>query len=163
VASLDALLKFRRAAVRRIVRGSRFALLSLAGLAAIPGTSRATPLFSAPLLSFETGRNPVSVVIVELNGDGKPDLAAVNLFSNTVSVLLGHGDGTFGAKTDYATGLYPLSLALGDLNGDSKLDLAVANEGAATVSVLLGNGDGTFGAKSDFATGSVPARWRSGT
>ena len=71
-------------------------------------------------------------------------------------MLLGNGDGTFGAKTDFATGPVPVSVAIGDLNGDGKPDLAVANCDSNTVSVLLGNGDGTFGAKTDFATGSGP-------
>jgi hypothetical protein len=77
--------------------------------------------------------------------------------ANTVSVLLGVGDGTFGAKTDFATGATPVAVALGDLNRDGKLDLVVTNQGANTVSVLLGVGDGTFGAKTDFATGTTPA------
>ena len=73
-----------------------------------------------------------------------------------MSVLLGNGDGTFGAKTDFGTGSNPHSVAIGDLNGDGKPDLAVANSASNTVSVLLGNGDGTFGAKTDFATGVDP-------
>jgi hypothetical protein len=71
-------------------------------------------------------------------------------------VLLGNGDGTFGAKTDYGTGSYPYFVAIGDLNADGKPDLAVANRSSNTVSVLLGDGDGTFGTKTDFATGSYP-------
>jgi len=64
-------------------------------------------------------------------------------------VLLGSGDGTFGAKSDYGAGSFPYSLAIGDLNGDGKPDLAVANAGDTTVSVLLGNGDGAFRVKRD--------------
>ena len=79
-----------------------------------------------------------------------------NFVSNTVSVLLGIGDGTFGAKTDFVTGSYPSSVAIGDLNGDGKPDLVVANYVSNTVSVLLGIGDGTFGARSDFGAGGIP-------
>ena len=67
-----------------------------------------------------------------LNGDGKPDLAVANTDSNTVSVLLNNGTGTFAAKVDYPTGSYPDSVAVADLNGDGKPDLAVANVNDAT-------------------------------
>jgi hypothetical protein len=71
-----------------------------------------------------------------------------NFDRNTVSILLGTGTGSFGAKTDFGTGSLPLSVAVGDFNGDGKLDLAVANLGSifvsdpgpATVSILLNTG-----------------------
>ena len=33
--------------------------------------------------------------MVDLNGDGKPDLVVANAVADTVSVLLGNGNGTF--------------------------------------------------------------------
>src|SRR2546422_972020 len=121
-----------------------------AGIPETPAAAAAGPLFAAPFLSFETGGEPFFVV--DLNGDGKPDLAVRN--SSAVSVLLWNGDGTFGPKSDYATGSGTGPQAIVDLNGDGKPDLVTANGGSNTVSVLLGNGDGTFGPKSDYATGS---------
>src|SRR5436309_8229507 len=77
--------------------------------------------------------------------------------SSTVSVLLGNGDGSFGAQTDYGTGYLPTSVAMGDFNADGKPDLATANGGSSTVSVLLGNGDGSIGVRADYyGTGSYP-------
>ncbi len=105
---------------------------------------------------YPTGTNPQAVAVGDFNGDGKLDLAVVNTASNTISVLLGKGDGTFNPKVDYATGNGPQRVAVGDFNGDGHLDLAVTNSGSNTVSVLLGNGDGTFQAKLDSATGSGP-------
>src|SRR5205809_482726 len=67
-------------------------------------TAVGSTLFAAQFLSFDTGNLPLSVAIGDLNGDGKPDLATAN---NTVSVLLGNGDGSFGMKTDYGTGSGP--------------------------------------------------------
>src|SRR5262249_52589849 len=103
--------------------------------------------FTSP--TFAVGTTPVAQVTGDFNGDGKADLAVVNQGSNTVSVLLGTGDGTFQPKTDYATGATPRGVAVGDFNGDGKLDVAVADSGANSVSVLLGNGDGTFLPKTD--------------
>ena len=82
------------------------------------------------------GSSPVSVVLADVNGDGKQDAIVVNDTSATISVLLGMGDGTFAAKVDYATGGQPLSLAAGDLNGDARVDLAITNTDA-TLTVVL--------------------------
>jgi hypothetical protein len=42
-------------------------------------------------------------------------------------VLLGNGDGAFGAKARFAAGSAPSSIAAGDFNADGRPDLAVAN------------------------------------
>lgn len=81
-------------------------------------------------LDYKTGKSPNwiigSIAIGDLKGDGKPDLLTPNYNSNTVSVLLNSGDGSFQAKQDYATVKHPESVAIGNLNGDSKPDLATA-------------------------------------
>jgi len=108
-----------------------------------------------PQVDTSTGNHhPQATAVADFNGDGKPDLVVANAndYDNTVSVLLGNGDGSFQAPVDLATNPAPDSVAVGDFNGDGKLDLAVAAEGNFTVSVLLGNGDGTFQAHVDYAT-----------
>ena len=49
-------------------------------------------------------QRPTSVAAADVNGDGRPDLVTANCGSGTVSVLLGNGDGTFGAQTTFAVG-----------------------------------------------------------
>jgi hypothetical protein len=56
--------------------------------------------------------------------------------SNSVSVLLGLGDGTFAAERRFGVGVFPDAVAVGDFNGDGRPDLAVA---ALDVAILLNN------------------------
>lgn len=85
-----------------------------------------------------------SVMIADLNGDGRPDLAVANFPDGTTGVLLGNGDGTFQPVVLYGAGApFAWSVASADVNGDGKADLIVADF-SGIVGVLLGNGDGTF-------------------
>lgn len=95
---------------------------------------------------------PLDIVAGDFTGDGIPDLAVANRFSNSVSLLVGSATGSFAAPVHFAVGLQPLSIASGDFNEDGKLDLAVS--GSGTVSVLLGDGSGAFSAPNSFAVGS---------
>jgi len=96
------------------------------------------------------------IVTTDFNGDGKLDLAITldpdQSGQGSVAVLLGNGNGTFGAATKFPAGPQPTILALGDFNGDSKPDLAVVNN-PATVAILTGKGDGTFNAPVSFSVG----------
>ena len=140
--------------LKRTLKGLAFCLLT--------GTlaAQAGQFLEAP--QYATGTHPQAVAFGDFNGDGNQDLAIVNTTANTVSVLLGKGDGTFGAKVDYATGSAPMGVAVKDFNNDGHLDLAVTNSASATVSILLGNGDGTFQAKKDTAVGNGPLGITSG-
>src|SRR5207245_595317 len=93
------------------------------------------------------GSNPDAETTGYFNRDGNLDLATANSASNTVSVLLGNGDGTFRPADNqhtYAVGRFPDAIATGDLLNDSVQDIVTANGDDGTVSVLLGRGDGTF-------------------
>ena len=60
--------------------------------------------------------------------------------------MLGAGNGTFAAKTDFAVGANPIGLTTGDLDRDGDLDLAVTAQAPSNaVSVLVNNGSGSFG------------------
>jgi hypothetical protein len=123
-----------------------------------------------PVVTYDAGGSfGSSVVVADVNGDGKADLIVASEcpigscglpYPGTIGVLLGNGDGTFQGPVIYAAGVYSRGnalpkVAVADVNGDGKLDIVVSNEcasdsncnyptGPGGVSVLLGNGDGNF-------------------
>ena len=117
---------------------------------------------SLKFATYGTGNEPYAVAVGDFNGDGKPDLVVPNVSATTVSILLGNGNGTFQAQSQYQAGYSPIAVGVGDLNGDGKLDLAVVNNGndsngqPGTVTILLGNGDGSFTTGKTFGTGNGP-------
>jgi hypothetical protein len=104
----------------------------------------------APRVDLPTGgSNPISMALEDFNGDGKLDIAFSNEGSNTITVLLNNGDGTFKSPVtttvDPGDGLNIGEMVEGDFNEDGKPDLVVGIiAGGQTDVVLLGNGDGTF-------------------
>ena len=134
--------------------------------AAATGTITAASF--APRVDFATGNSSPSVIITDVDGDGKADLVTANYNSNTVSVLRNLSTAgsitasSFGARVDFATGQQPFSVAAGDANGDGRPDLVVANSGSNTASILRNTATAgsvtasSFAAKADFAVGSYP-------
>jgi hypothetical protein len=122
-----------------------------------------------PAVNYDSGGwETTSVAVADVNGDGKPDLLAVNWLCNSnchygsVGVLLGKGDGTFQPVVAYGSGGYDaVAVAVADVNGDGKPDLLVANDWCTLTSlnagagVLLGNGDGTFQPAVTYCSGGV--------
>jgi FG-GAP-like repeat len=100
--------------------------------------------------TYLTGRGPQRVVVADFNGDGKPDIATANCNTAThtasISILLGHGDGTFQNHNDIAlpAGACPNSLGLIRVAKDTTLSLVVANDGANDVVIARNNGSGSF-------------------
>jgi uncharacterized protein (DUF2141 family) len=90
------------------------------------------------------GSGSGAVMVADFNGDGKLDIVKDDRALGGASVLLGNGDGTFGAARTYNAGTEVSSLAVGDFNGDGKLDLITTGISSNGISVLLNNGDGTF-------------------
>jgi hypothetical protein len=61
----------------------------------------------------------------------------LNYDDNSISILLGYGDGTFQNQTIITVGLNPVYVGVGDFNNDSKPDLVVANNEDNTITILL--------------------------
>jgi hypothetical protein len=87
-----------------------------------------------------------NMIAGDFNNDGNLDLATSNTLSvGTITLLKGHGDGTFDLALNINANSAPVYLADGDFNHDGYDDFAVANSYAATsMSVILNNGDGTY-------------------
>jgi uncharacterized protein (TIGR03437 family) len=105
-----------------------------------------------PPVPYGAGSDPLAFAVADFNGDGKADLAVGDSMGNSVSVLLGIGDGSFQKAVTYALGNEPTFIAAGDFNGDGRIDLAVTYSGNGIVYVMFGNGDGTFQAAVRSAT-----------
>jgi hypothetical protein len=103
--------------------------------------------------------------LVDINGDGRPDLAVTNyVIGTTVSILMnttpaGSATVTFAPKQTFTVGLDPFAIVAGDFNGDGRQDLAIANFGSATISVLrnttpFNSSLASFAVQQIFAVGS---------
>ncbi len=104
-----------------------------------------------PRVDYTTGNIPVAVTVADFNGDGIPDLAVMNNgfgYSNSVSLFLGKGDGTFLSGGALATGTGPTQAVAADFAGSGAMDLAVAYD--AGISIILGRGAGTFGPAANY-------------
>jgi hypothetical protein len=94
--------------------------------------------------SYKVGKNPTTVTPADVNQDGFTDLVTTNMGSNTLSILLGNGDGTFHDQVELNVCKEPRSLALGMFNRDPYPDVVLACSGADEVAILFGRADGKF-------------------
>ena len=107
---------------------------------------------------------PVGVVVCperfavgDFDHNGTVDLAVSNYCSNSVTILMGNGDGSFASPQTVPAGIRPYSIAVGDFNEDGFQDLAVGNTGGDNLTILLGDGSGNFTASaSSPSTGTYP-------
>lgn len=126
------------------------------------------------------GRSSSDVAARDLNGDTRLDLVVSARGERVdgpwnegvVYVILGNGDGTFGAPATFPTAPGTQSVVVGDFTRDGRLDVATTNRsvywidascgdrwGIDSVSILQGRGDGTFAPTVDFALGPTVPWW----
>lgn len=104
-----------------------------------------------------------NIAIGDVNGDSKPDIAAVNSDAGTVTLYRNTSTSTtvsFATGYNIPVGGKPTSVTLTDLDNDNKIDMAVVLHDRALVSIYrnISAGGGaaidstTFGARQDIAT-----------
>jgi len=96
---------------------------------------------------IKAGRHPYDTVVLnDVNNDGKADLVAPNLIGNAVMVMLGDGKAGFTRSpgSPFALGPRPGYVAVADLNDDGKTDLVATHDDDPLLAVLLGDGKGGF-------------------
>jgi len=101
-------------------------------LVTFPNGGSITAHSFAPPIYLPTGTgysNTTSVAVGDLDGDGKPDLAASNLANGSISVIRNTGtpgSPSFAPKVDYTVGSEPDGVWMIDIDGDGKLDLVTS-------------------------------------
>ncbi|SDH04873.1 FG-GAP-like repeat-containing protein [Chitinophaga filiformis] len=102
-------------------------------------TSSVGAISFAAGIQFATGNGTFSVSVGDLDGDGRPDLAASNYLAGTVSLLRNtsvSGTISFAPAIDVRTDVGPKFVSIGDLDGDNRPDLVTANDLSKTISIL---------------------------
>lgn len=133
-------------------------MVAVAGqLAVRTGFAQPPELSFMPHRDFAVGENPSSVATGDFNFDGHADIAVANSRSESISLLLGDGAGSFSAAEPqlFEAGV-PSAIEVSDVDLDSRLDLVVTSDVDGTVTVLLGNGDATFQERSRTRVGNGP-------
>lgn len=105
---------------------------------------------------FAVGPNPNGIAAGDFNHDHKVDLVTSNNDTtdtpDSLSLLLGNGDGTFQTAKSVFGGSQPVGITVGDFDGDGNLDAATVTNDAVTdpaknsitVWVTIGDGKGGF-------------------
>lgn len=132
--------------------------VSSASISTFRNTSVPGTISFAPKVDFTTGTTPYGIIMSDLDGDGKTDLASANWIANNISTLRNTsvtGTISFASQVTFAVTLSPHGLAAGDLNGDGKPDLVVTNTSPSNKISMLQNtstsGTISFAAKVDYA------------
>ena len=106
--------------------------------------------FEKEATELKLRREPRCLEVVDLNGDGQKDIAAVNYGSAEVQIIFNQGQRTFSNQFILPIGYEEVGstslqeIAAGDLDGDGDHDLAMISIASSKVYLMKNRGDGTF-------------------
>jgi FG-GAP-like repeat/Bacterial Ig-like domain len=106
------------------------------------GTGNFAP-YATP--TYAVGQRASPSEAADFNGDGNSDIAVANINVNSVSILLGNGDGTYAPQQSVAVGSMPRGIAVLDVDGDADPDIVNTNQASGNLSLLINDGQGVFG------------------
>lgn len=110
-----------------------------------------------------SGSAPISVVVQDLNGDGRGDLIVsygqkgLKTEGPAISVLIGRSDNSFQVGTEMPAQRGLSGMTVADVNGDGQADVLTANSTSNSISVLLNQGQGVLGERTDYPVGDGPS------
>ena len=90
-----------------------------------------------------------SVIVADMNRDGRLDIIAQEIYSSALHLLFGYGNGTFGNQSTFISnsGWSPCVLRIDDLNNDTFLDVLVAYCQSSQIGIYLGESKKTLGSE----------------
>ena len=127
------------------------------GLVLLPGQAGGTFGSAVSIGTTANGSNN-SVEAVDLNRDGKLDLI-VTEDSSGISVYLGNGNGTFGARQTRSTSGSTQNVAVIDVNNDGLLDIVTANVSGSGFTTFMNNGGSFLSWSAPFSSGMPNTSW----
>jgi hypothetical protein len=92
------------------------------------GAQAVVPIGPAPIPGEYVELKQIGMAAADLDGDGRPDLAATDYGRGLVAVLRNHGGRSFGPYATYAAGDGAAAMATADLDGDGRPELVVSSE-----------------------------------
>ncbi len=130
-----------------------------AGVAAFlgDGSGAFAPALSSPIGAVQIGSYG-TLDTGDIDGDGDPDVAAVNRTTGSVIVSRNSGNATFSGTSNLIVPGFATSVAFADFDDDGFLDLFATTRTGDNLSLFLNAGNGTFPGRIDIPIATGVAR-----